>query len=201
MDPEIAAELNRLRGEDLVATGDAPVVDGKVLVDYNSVIARAPGQDEIRHVDSPLDYPWPELGRLSLVLQPGLNRLDPEQWHFYGVLDANGSPGQGKPQIRPLVKKGEIKVLGKLSGSEAEIKALIERSRDIDALEWMRAVITDSKAEYYDHAHDEDRSEILIRLIDKQLRSSNRLDYKPQRYQAPSIHHGAPVKPGLGMGA
>jgi hypothetical protein len=195
--PGVAAAFQQLRADDPGPPGepgDTPVVAGKVLVDYNSVIARAPGQDEIRHVDSPLEYP-------SLVLQPGLNRLDPEQWNFYGVLDDVGKPGQGKPQLRPLIKKAEVKVLPSLPGNESELKDLILRSRDVDALEWMHEVIAGQKAEYYDHAKNEDRSEILLRLIDKQLSSSNRLEYKSAPYRAPSIHHGKAVTPGLGMGA
>lgn len=178
--------------------------DGQIpkyyLIDYDGVIARPPGQDAVKHTSTPLDYPWPEAGRLNLVLHPGFNRIEGEHWHFYGVLDANGEPGEGKPQIAPMLRSGEVKVLDGLPRRDEELRALIERSCHKPSLRWMRDYLERNAGKYFDGARHEDRASKLIEAIDKRLASSNYLDYEPQPYnvRVPGVSKAPTMGAGMG---
>ena len=170
---------------------EAPAEPKMVLLDYDGIIARAPGQDEIRHTGSPVQIHWPEQGRKSLVIQPGLNIRPAAHWEFYA---------SNSPQIAMMVKHEEIRVLDGLPTRESDLKDIISRTCDASALKALREAVEAGGDDLFDARYLVDRRDGLLRAIDARLGSTNRVEIPETPYVPKAIRSGPAKATGHGMG-
>jgi hypothetical protein len=141
-----------------------------VQLDYDGYAGRDRSGRKIKHVMSPLSAAKPVAGVMSLVLQPGFNRILAKTWASYTDF----------PDIDRRIKERQIKPLGDvLEIDEGALTGMIERSYCHDSLKWLRSELeTASILDKHDRTH-------LTAAIDAQLRKAASA-IKPSPYVRPA---------------
>lgn len=147
----------------------------KIILDYRGTVGAAQGQPETDHVRTPLVIPVPEHGRQDIVLHPGINVLEREQWdHIRSLKDGKGRLVAEARQLEELVNAGRVIEIQKVPDNHFELSSMIERTVSDTGFAWLKKAA----------ARASQGSEALLNMIEVKISKTSMVDYKPSEYQS-----------------
>jgi hypothetical protein len=136
-----------------------------IMIDYDGHVGAPQGRRPIRHTSSPRVFPSYQHGRAELVLQPGLNLVERDQWVWFY---------QNSKSLKQLVAAGDVRELSTLPERESNLFDLIERTIDPKGLDALEA-----------HARTHASEEMLLSSVSQQRRTRTHAAVKPAPYISP----------------
>ena len=148
-----------------------------VLLDYDGVVGKDRSGRKIKHTMSPLVAAKPVQGTLSLVLQPGFNRVLAKTWALYTTF----------PGIDTRIADRQIKTLADVTAiDDGTLTMMIERSYCHASLKWLRAELEAATS-----IDREDRGHLLASIDAQLLKGASNI--RPVPYVRPPVPEIRPI--------